>query len=185
MQKDIVVDLETLGATPDAVVLQVAALTFEQAKGGAIFDDFGDPFNMYVDPGLQAGRKINGGTVAWWLAQSAEARGMIAAGIHEAGSLGTVLARFVAWVALQRPFERVWCRGQDFDLGILRHALDESGLQLPWRYDAGRDTRTLYEATFSEGRTTMGSGIAHDALSDCITEARMIQDAFALRRSGL
>ena len=66
---DTMIDLETLGSTPDSVILSIAAVKFDP------FDDYQDrgitpdqlpTLNILVDIDSQTDRRIDESTVAWW-----------------------------------------------------------------------------------------------------------------------
>ena len=69
---DTMIDLETLGSTPDSVILSIAAVKFDP------FDDYQDrgitpdqlpTLNILVDIDSQTDRRIDESTVAWWSQQ--------------------------------------------------------------------------------------------------------------------
>ena len=68
---NLMIDLETLGKTPDAQIISIAAVEFNKYTG-----EVGDQFTYWIDSSDwgKNGRVIDGETVAWWLEQSEGAR---------------------------------------------------------------------------------------------------------------
>ena len=63
------IDIETMGRTPDAVITAIAAARFDIMTG--IIDD---EFYEVVDWKRQPGRVIEPDTVSWWMEQDRAAR---------------------------------------------------------------------------------------------------------------
>ena len=176
MSKHVVFDLETLGRSPDCMILQVAAVAFNPEVGGDIHSV---TLNQYVNLESQTGRRADASTLSWWLRQDEAARLRLIEGLKEATPLDFVMSAVGHWFHRHSPVSKVWARGTDFDLGILRHALAGEGMKEPWKYNSARDTRTLFECAGGKPELKARIGVAHDALSDCVNEARLIQGALA------
>ena len=70
---DIMLDIETLATSPDAVVLTFGAIKFDPFNPSIQMSD-GIYFRIDVDEQIALGRRVDEGTVAWWGTQSAEVR---------------------------------------------------------------------------------------------------------------
>lgn len=61
---DIMVDLETLGTTADAVILSIGAVKFDLVSGQ--IDDEGFYASISVESSLNRKRRISEDTLLWW-----------------------------------------------------------------------------------------------------------------------
>lgn len=158
---NICIDLETAALTPNAAILSIAAVPFG-------FDlDANDPTSIYR-PRLADGtsvvatpfyRVVNANsciafgfdfdkeTVQWWSRQSEEAKQQLLA--PEMLHIADALHEFICWCNdLRERYDadlRVWSQGLDFDMPILRNAVQKTcpGEILPWQYYDQRDSRTF------------------------------------------
>jgi len=70
---DIMLDIETLATSPDAVVLTFGAIKFDPFDSSKPMDQ-GLYMRVNVDEQIALGRRVDKGTVDWWGTQSAEVR---------------------------------------------------------------------------------------------------------------
>lgn len=176
MSYDVMLDLETLSTRPTAAILSIGACTFDRVTG-EIFERFHDR----VDPDLDK-YAVDLSTVRFWLKQSEEARASLA---RPAVLLFTALERFNNWFhSCARPEAKVWALPASFDLPILTNAyvVEKMIGGVPWRYDAPRDLRTLFDLAKIEKKDRVQPKLAHDALSDC--EAQVGTLVLAFNRLG-
>src|SRR6478609_5266295 len=91
--KHVMIDLETLGTSADAVWLSIAAIQFDPHTG-----EIGARFNANVDlaSAQKAGRTISADTLKWWLKQRPEILFKML-DLHEGGDLTQVLSVFRSW----------------------------------------------------------------------------------------
>lgn len=171
------IDLETFGTTPNAIIAQIAAIPFEPRSGGKVLVH--KSFNRYVNLDTCFSGSYDGATVLWWMGQNDDARQKLVRGIKDNGvSLVDALAALHDWPE-QHGFGwdsvgGVWCHGLSFDVPILDTAVRSFGRRLPWAYNKGRDTRTVYSLLGDPPKTDAG-GIWHDALGDCIQQISELQ----------
>lgn len=163
---DLMVDIETLGTKPGAVILSVAAVRFNIETG-----ETGEIFNEKIDIGscLDAGLVINADTLKWWMTQNEEARNKVF-GVNQNPrdfiSLENALTKF-SYFATKIPNCDIWANSPRFDVGILENAFNKVGMTIPWRYSREMDVRTL-SAIAPEIRSEIKfEGVQHDALDDC------------------
>ena len=69
--KDVMIDIETLGNGPMAVMIQFGAVYFDRHTGETGKQVF---FNVDADSCVELGFEMDSSTVFWWLQQSPEAR---------------------------------------------------------------------------------------------------------------
>ena len=170
---DVMIDIETLGTKPGAVILSIGAVMFGPAGLGATF---------YAPVSLTSctdvGLSIDASTVAWWMRQSDAARA--AAFAPGAAPVTEVLIRFAAWLN-GRGAEHPWCHGATFDVPLLCAAYEACHLVVPWWYASVRDTRTLYD--LAGLKVDRSEGTHHNALDDAIAQAKTAVQAMRVLRA--
>ena len=166
---DIMLDIETLATSPDAVVLTFGAIKFDPFNSSIQMSD-GIYFRIDVDEQIDLGRRVDEGTVAWWGTQSAEVREE-ALGETDRVSLEDftkALNKFVVGAT------RIWAQGPVFDIVILENLYRQIGKPAPWQYYSIRDSRTLLKAL---GDDRKGGALLHNALADAVSQAEAVQSA--------
>lgn len=117
----LMVDMETMGNSPDAPIVSIGAVFFDPSTGNT-----GAEFYQVVslESSMSFGMKPDASTIQWWLKQSSEARSAIL--VDEAmGLLETLelLADFIAENAANGNHTvQLWGNGCSFDNVILRRA---------------------------------------------------------------
>jgi hypothetical protein len=171
-ERHIMLDLETLGTSSQAVITQIGGCVFQPcAKDWNI-----GSFQYYIDPQscLDVGLKMDWSTIQWWLKQSEEAR---------AGFQGTTMSLREALGILKqaswKDMRGVWSHGLTFDLPILEHAFKACDMKVPWHFKAARDTRTLFWLT---NPVWPDNPVKHSAKHDAIAQAGAVVDG--LRKIG-
>ncbi|MBA8129391.1 MULTISPECIES: exonuclease [Citrobacter] len=165
----LMVDMETMGNSPDAPIVSIGAVFFDPSTGNT-----GAEFYRVVslESSMSFGMKPDASTIQWWLKQSSEARSAIL--VDEAmGLLETLelLADFIAENAANGTHTvQLWGNGCSFDNVILRraYALTDTPFAVPFWND--RDVRTMVELGKSVGINPRYDipfeGDMHNALSD-------------------
>lgn len=139
--QEIMLDIESLSLQPDALVLSIGAQTFtcESCVGPAIGGD------LLLVPSMTqqiiAGRHVDQGTQQWWAEQPAEARLHWQAPLKE-NSVGEALVRLADFC---KGADHIWANGICFDITVLEHLFRQNGVKVPWKYNAVRDARTVYD----------------------------------------
>jgi len=159
--KNIMVDLETLGNGPKAVIVSIGAVQFDETG-------LGDTFYINVDPEscVATGMEMDVSTVMWWMQQSDAARKAL-----------TQTAQFSIAAALDQ-FRRylpsgdvvLWGNGATFDNVILASAHRLVGVKRPWSFRNDRCFRTLKDL-YPQVKPGMPVGTAHNALDDAVFQA--------------
>jgi exodeoxyribonuclease VIII len=168
MVKHLMVDLETLAVSPNAVVLSLGAVHFNpygNEHGDSIY------FRIDLDDQDKLGREIDPNTITWWSKQDP-------AIMEEAFSpdnrvpLVDAIDQFhrFAWGC-----SAFWSHGSTFDLVILENIYRQLNKPLPWNYWQLRDTRTLFDLGHDP---EMPQGSKHDALQDAIRQAVGVQHVY-------
>ncbi|MES3502223.1 3'-5' exoribonuclease [Citrobacter portucalensis] len=173
----LMVDMETMGNSPDAPIVSIGAVFFEPSTGNT-----GAEFYQVVslESSMSFGMKPDASTIQWWLKQSSEARSAIL--VDEAmGLLETLelLADFIAENAANGSHTvQLWGNGCSFDNVILRraYALTDTPFAVPFWND--RDVRTMVELGKSVGINPRFDipfeGDMHNALSDARHQVKYV-----------
>lgn len=161
-------DLETLGTRPGATIVSIGCLSFVP----------GEPLENHFYRRVEVvgqGREIDAATVVWWASQPEFVQRELTeiSGRHP---LKTALAQLAEWFKRVQP-EQVWAQDPDFDLVILRDAYEQQGMELPWKFWAGRSVRTRLDDLPRELRLSA----AHHALHDCAVQARNVSAALMIQ----
>ena len=169
MAKSLMVDLETMAASPNAVVLTLGAVHFNPWGNG-----YGDKlyFRINIDDQDKFNREVDPNTLEWWSKQDPIV-------MEEAFSdadripLTDAIDRFhkFAWGC-----DTFWSHGATFDLVIIESIYKQLGRPVPWQFWQLRDTRTLFDLGFDP---EMPKGGKHDALQDAIRQAVGVQNIYA------
>ena len=161
----VMVDIETTGIRPGCGVVNIGAVAF--LPTGIIED-----FESYVRPesNFTYGLQVAQSTMDWWALQLN--RDKIFGGTTD---IKKALQEFSAWYLDFQKGTPIWCCGTDFDLPILKAAMEACSVEIPWQYGDVRDYRTVrecfklpevIEASLKKDR------IKHDALQDAIYQAK-------------
>ncbi|HHW4413536.1 3'-5' exoribonuclease [Citrobacter freundii] len=173
----LMVDMETMGNSPDAPIVSIGAVFFDPSTGNT-----GAEFYQVVslESSMLFGMKPDASTIQWWLKQSSEARSAIL--VDEAmGLLETLelLADYIAENAANGSHTvQLWGNGCSFDNVILRraYALTDTPFAVPFRND--RDVRTMVELGKSVGINPRYDipfeGDMHNALSDARHQVKYV-----------
>ncbi len=174
MELSTMIDLETLATTPDAVILQIAAVKFDPfddylTRGVGLADL--QTLDIMVDVDSQPDRNVNPETLDWWAQQDPQVQERIFSPDNRVAFKDALMTlhRFV-W----NSSGRIWCQGTSFDISILEHAYRAIDHPYPWRYWQARDGRTLLDLV------AVNLPVAtHDAVADCYRQATGVQQALA------
>lgn len=163
---DIMLDLETMGTSPDAAIVAIGAVAFD-ANGGEIGPCFYETIDLASSTAL--GAVIDAATVKWWLRQSDAARRPISDG---GISLVAALEMFRIWVGdvAEPAAVCVWGNGADFDNVILRRAYDREGIPQAWGKYGNRCYRTA--KSLRPDIKLQRIGTHHNAADDAESQAR-------------
>jgi len=168
---DVMLDLETMGKGPEAVICSIGAVQFDIETGeiGPIFYK-----SIDMDSCVEIGMQFDSSTIRWWLKQEEQARNAIN---HELGvSIAEALIKFGRFFPTTA---NLWSHAS-FDSVILNSAYRLLKLPVPWHYRKTRDLRTLKAMAH-----LLGSDIEetkpdhpHHALDDAISQAKFCAELF-------
>jgi len=152
--KDLMLDIETLGNKPDAVIVQIGACYFDRYTG-----EIGDTFSINIRPQdcINQGFTVDGDTIKWWMEQAEHS--WTIGGLD----LRPALERFKQFA---KDAKYVWSHAT-FDVPILTNAYKKLIIGMPFHYRAARDLRTLVDLANIEYTPSAERECQHDALGDC------------------
>jgi hypothetical protein len=174
--RHIMLDLETMGTSPSAVIASIGAVSFSP------FPKESDSLSLFYkittdwDVQISKGRTIDAGAVKFWLQEDPIAIKELL--IPEDGKLAvktlSALIDFADFVG-ERKDVCIWGNGADFDNIILGSMYECFGLTRPWSYSRNRCFRTL--KNMLPKVTVSRTGTHHNALDDAIYQAQYMQQA--------
>lgn len=176
----LMIDLETMGANPNAPIAGIGAVFFEPSTGRT-----GERFYVRVDfaMAMTMGAVADGDTIKWWMAQSSESRAELIADFALPTSLALEqLNQFIAanQYPAGRKYLRVWGNGAAFDNVILRAAYARAGAEVPWDWWHDLDVRTVVEMGrvlgYDPKRNNAFAGTRHNALDDAVFQAIYVSE---------
>lgn len=155
----VMIDIETLATTDDAVILEMGAVCFDRERRLV-----GEGFAMTLDYLDQPGRRVDLETVMWWTApermprfREMQENHATRPGLwHGLQELAEFLTRHL------RPDAEVWAKG-DFDLRILKDAFGQFEMPVPWEYYQARELRTVMKWTGVKASGPVPHSAVHDA----------------------
>lgn len=174
---NVMLDLETLSTQPNASIVAIGAVYFDN-KG--VYDTF----YRAIDPQSSAplARHIEPRTVMWWLAQDKAAQEALYTG--ENVDILTALDAFSVFYfgagISDGGGANVWGNGAGFDNVILRSSYDAANTASPWGFRNDRCFRTLVgmltpaQAALLWAKNKQGT--AHNALDDAVSQAKVAVD---------
>jgi len=186
--KIIMVDLETLSTAPNAAILSIGAVCFDDDGPAASVDDaFLISVNRdYYD--MQTTFNVDPKTVAWWATQGRAAQDSLK--INRVETLPLAMDAFTTWVEKQGEVDLIMAKPAHFDIPILANAARHSygaNDALPWKHWQVRCMRTicgLYPQVAKEARATVyPQFVRHRADHDAVRQAIDLQYIIAERYS--
>jgi 3' exoribonuclease, RNase T-like len=168
MARHLMVDLETLATSPDAVILTIGAVTFDPASN-KIFDKL--YYRVDVESCDRLGMTVNDDTVEWWSKQAADVQTEAFAEDNRV-PIEEVIEKFhkFAWNC-----DAFWSHGATFDLVILDCYYRKLNKVPPWNFWQIRDTRTLFDLGYDPEMPKEG---LHNALEDASRQAIGVQTIY-------
>jgi DNA polymerase III epsilon subunit-like protein len=165
----LMLDLETFSTETNSVIASIGVVEFGP-------NGLGEEYYKVCYKG-QSDRHVSISTMMWWLEQSEEARKALTSKEIEVVKLAEVLDYLTKKVEFKR--HKIWSKGVDFDIVILRNAFASHKKSIPWPFYSICDVRTLSNIypeykEFSESVKEIFSKkneVAHNALTDAKIQA--------------
>lgn len=166
---NVMIDIETLGTNPNAVILSLAAVEFCPNSGKTAREFYK---KIDLNSALKLGLEIDTETLIWWQTQNPVAFKEM---FIEAEPVEKVLEQFSNWFDVN--YKVIWANSPSFDLVILKNAFRKLNLPTPWKYNNERCVRTM-AALNPDAKKNTDNPEAHNALSDCYFQINYLTKIF-------
>ena len=165
------IDIETLGTSPDTVVLTIGGIKFDPMEDDGLHSQF--YYRLDADEQIEMGRTVDEKTLEWWDKQDEEVK---KEALETTGRVSTEqsLKALNKWLV---GVDKIWCQGPVFDIGILENLYKQIGLHHNWPFYIIRDSRTLFSLMDKDPRKEIDFK-AHNALADAIVQSLCIQKVY-------
>lgn len=184
---DVMIDIETLGKSKNAVIISLGAVFFdiETGKVGSSFY-----YTIKRESCEQYGLETDASTIKWWSEQSEAAR--VVLNCQDAEDLPQVLHDFAGFLSQYTPDGKhpvLWGNGPSFDNAILANAYDKCGIKQPWRFSNENCVRTIVTLgrkllNIDPKKTIVRAGTHHHALADAEHQALYVSHIYqAIKRA--
>jgi len=165
------IDIETLGISPDTVVLTIGGIKFDPMEDDGLHSEF--YYRLNADEQIDMGRTVDEKTLEWWETQSEEVKAE-ALDTNDRIPVEETLKALNKWLV---GVDKIWCQGPVFDIGILENLYKQIGLHHNWPFYIIRDSRTLFGLMDKDPRKEIDFA-AHNALADAIVQSLCIQKVY-------
>ncbi len=184
MERACIIDLETGGTKPGAVIFSIGAVTVDLDT--SVVDQIFYK-RIDIDSACKHGL-LDFDTMNWWAGQSdlarTEALGVDAKDQPRVDFYDAIEA-FAEWYKLC-DVQTVWGNGATFDVSMVEHFLLKFEIPIPWSFWDIRDIRTLLHLVGRDIRDQVPfDGIEHHALHDAAHEAKYTSLMWQRARAGL
>jgi hypothetical protein len=170
MTTHIMLDIETLGTRPGAVILSAALVRFRDEAHTSLVFDQNEQFAL--------GMEQDASTLAWWQQQGPEAQAAATANPIPIAPALQHISDWLAWAAQGGDF-LLWCHGATFDCPLLEELYRRANTLCPWKFWQVRDTRTLYDLAAIDVKA-YAVPPPHVALNDALAQTRAANAALAV-----
>lgn len=165
---DIMIDIETLSVScENSVVLSIAAQQFSLTEDHPVFNDHFVARPPILEQILRCERQVDKSTIQFWgrQNQSIVTSEVFADRCNSVYDCMTHLAEFIK----KDDIDSIWANGIVFDLGNLCSLFRQAGVEIPWKYNAPKDARTIY-------RYLPRVRFLHDGVTDTLKEHVALDD---------
>ena len=168
-------DLETLGQSSNAFIVQIRITTFSLDDPTYIRKSWTTNVDVW---GLQEGSEIDQSTIQWWQKQAVDVRERVMSGSQSLSNALREMMEWVEWVNTQDKIDSLWANSPSFDCVILDNACRRNRIdnKLP-KFWAWRDMRTVVALANDMGAELPKLRNTHDAEQDVINQISLIEKA--------
>lgn len=157
---NLMIDLETMGTSPNSPILQIGAVIFDADKMYETFMEYIRPNFNLCKPDIE--------TLIWWSEQDAPMP------LNPDGvSYPEMIQRLKTWMHGVN-ITHVWANSPSFDLVIMEAQARAYDITLPFKFYQYRDCRTA--AAVAPGAARPMAVVKHDALADAVSQARWMMN---------
>lgn len=160
-KRSIILDIETLALTPDALITQIGMIAITGDNASVVGEEL-------IVPGffqqLSLFRRICPETIKFH-----EENGTLPATLSQEKPEVSII-KMEAFIQKHQP-RHIWIQGPDFDRPIIEDLCIQLNRKLPWNYWITRDSRTLQGIAFPGVKNPKRP---HDAIGDCLATRESI-----------
>lgn len=166
--KDLMIDIETMGNTSNATMIQLAGIYFDRYTG-----ETGKEFCINIDENSckAMGFMSDQSTVDWWAKQDQNILNNIRSSCNDAVD---AITQFHAFYKLGGFDVNIWSHAT-FDFVIVQNYLQKIGKYMNHKY--ARDIRTLVDLSKINLDSYNWNNKTHNALDDCKFQVKYCVDA--------
>jgi len=191
----IMVDIETLGTSSNAFIIQIGACVFNISTGEIL-----SQFNMCTDLSKESEIKIEGSILDWWISDPTRLSTLSNLFKNTDGKLSNkdLMEEFYHWILKVQGIymiKNMWGNGTTFDNVIIKNSFIKYGLCYPIGYRNDMDMRTIIalasDISGEESQDFVKRNCLpedqltnHNALSDAINQAHVVTCAYNIIKHG-
>jgi hypothetical protein len=174
--KHVMIDIETLGSSADAVILSIGLVHFNPSTNEIVSSaEFRCPRKLQED----MGRHVDPQVEAWWSRQSPEAQARLT---EEPlyGNVNKMMSDVWKWLdnVCSNPWDLgIWAKGPSFDLVLCRDLAKQLDQKWKGHYSREYCVRTMLMIAKAKGWDDilgMEPELAHGAEADAIHQAKQV-----------
>ena len=166
----VMLDIETLATTPDAVVMSVGVVKFDPHSGTPYSKTLWRPD---IDQQTERDRHVSESTLEWWskLPQHIQDDAFSEDGRIPVTEFMKELNRYCVGA------DKIWCQGPQFDMLILENLYIQWGHHFGWQFWQIMDCRTLFQLMPVDPRKAIQQDL-HSADADAYYQAIGVQQCY-------
>lgn len=181
MNKDLMIDIETLGVSQNSVICSLGAVLFYYDVDSYYIEN---SFYTTLDPeeGIMDGFVVDWSTIKFWMNQSKKVR--YETFPDKPTPVPLAIDSFIKWVE-KLDFQRVWAKSPEFDLSLLKVYFDHYAPSAwPFHYRNHRDVRTLLDIANVKEKDIPPVGETHNSLNDAAFQSLCVFKAYQKIKSN-
>ena len=177
---DVMIDIETLSTSPNALILTIGAIIFNPKDDIIPLKDMKTFYKRIdIESCKVLDLDIDNNTLKWWKTQSKEARFEVFEN-KEREPIKDILIGLTNFI---KNCKHVWANSPSFDCVILENVYKKIEMETPWKFWNLRDTRTVYALANISLKDFSDKNSAHNALNDCYSQIRCLKKSLDILKT--
>lgn len=180
-QIDVMIDIETLGTSPNSVIATIGAMKFNRKDRLKPMEEMKSFYRRIdLESCSSKGMITDQSTVEWWQNQDEKSREEIY-NQSDRIPIEQALAELSEFIGENVI---VWAQGPHFDCTILENGYKVCNLNVPWKFWNVRDCRTILDVTNVRLKDIQGD-YPHHSLYDCYKQIIAVKSSLDQLREKL